>query len=84
MMFANYDFVVFAAAEDDIEEVATNQRMFQNVINAHTLASPDLQFVVFPGGTRVRCMRFSFWIWIAKQPGIWHLCFRRHTHTSLD
>lgn len=44
---------VFTAVDDDIEEVAVNKRMFQNVIDAHGLISPNLQFVVFPGGTRV-------------------------------
>ncbi|CAG8417499.1 unnamed protein product [Penicillium salamii] len=45
-------YLVFAAVEDDIEEVTTNLRMFKNVIDAHNLISPNLQFVVFPGGTR--------------------------------
>ncbi|KAH7147142.1 hypothetical protein B0J13DRAFT_595332 [Dactylonectria estremocensis] len=45
-------YLVFTAVEDDIKEVATNRRMFQNVIDAHTLLSPNLQFVAFPGGTR--------------------------------
>jgi len=39
--------------DDDIEEVATNRRMLQNVIDAHNLISPNLQFVAFVGGTRV-------------------------------
>lgn len=42
--------------EDDVEEVATNRSMLQNVVDAHTLLSPNLQFVVFPGGTRVNQM----------------------------
>ncbi|KAH6974259.1 hypothetical protein BKA56DRAFT_591114 [Ilyonectria sp. MPI-CAGE-AT-0026] len=45
-------YLVFTAVEDDIEEVALNRRMFQNVIDAHHLTSPNLQFVAFPGGTR--------------------------------
>lgn len=40
--------------EDDIEEVAVNQHMFQNVIDAHNTLSPGLQFVAFAGGTRVQ------------------------------
>jgi hypothetical protein len=44
---------VFQAIEDDIEEVATNLHMLQNVVDAHSLTSPDLQFVAFPGGSRV-------------------------------
>ncbi|KAI0801636.1 hypothetical protein GGR55DRAFT_692516 [Xylaria sp. FL0064] len=42
----------FTSALNDIEEAAINRRMLQNVINAHNLLSPALQFVVFPGGTR--------------------------------
>ncbi|KAJ5919714.1 hypothetical protein N7454_009549 [Penicillium verhagenii] len=45
-------YLVFTAVEDDIEEVSTNLRMFKNVIDAHGLISPNLQFVAFPGGTR--------------------------------
>jgi hypothetical protein len=45
---------VFTAVEDDIEEVATNLRMFRNVIEALNTLCPNLQFVAFPGGTRVR------------------------------
>ncbi|KAH6879409.1 hypothetical protein B0T10DRAFT_609852 [Thelonectria olida] len=45
-------YLVFTAIEDDVEEVAANCRMFQNVIDAHSLLSPNLQFVAFPGGTR--------------------------------
>ncbi|KAK4124687.1 hypothetical protein N657DRAFT_633714 [Parathielavia appendiculata] len=45
-------YLVFTAVEDDIEEVATNLRMFQNVIDAHNLLCPNLRFVTFPGGTR--------------------------------
>ncbi|KAH8660323.1 hypothetical protein BX600DRAFT_383064 [Xylariales sp. PMI_506] len=45
-------YLVFTAINDDIEEVATNLQMFQNVIGVHNLLSPRLQFVVFPGGTR--------------------------------
>ncbi|KAJ5113915.1 hypothetical protein N7456_002449 [Penicillium angulare] len=45
-------YLVFTAIEDDIEEVALNSRMFQNVIDAHNLISPNLKFVAFPGGTR--------------------------------
>lgn len=44
---------VFTAMDDDIEEVATNLRMLQNVIGAHNRLSPNLRFVTFPGGTRV-------------------------------
>lgn len=44
---------MFTAIDDDIEEVATNRRMFQNVIDAHGLVSSNLQFVAFAGGTRV-------------------------------
>ena len=43
--------------DDDIEEVATNQRMFQSVIDAHNMLSPNLRFVTFPGGTRVSSTR---------------------------
>ncbi|KAJ2996793.1 hypothetical protein NUW58_g854 [Xylaria curta] len=42
----------FTSVPDEVEEVATNRRMLQNVIDAHNLLSPSLQFVVFPGGTR--------------------------------
>lgn len=52
-MLDTYNPRVFTAVEDDLEEVAVNRRMFQNVIDAHGLISPNLQFVVFPGGTRV-------------------------------
>ncbi|KAL7915572.1 hypothetical protein GGI35DRAFT_437180 [Trichoderma velutinum] len=45
-------YLVFTAVEDDIEEVTTNLQMFQTVIDAHHLLSPNLKFVVFPGGTR--------------------------------
>jgi len=31
--------------------------MLQNVIDAHGLLSPNLQFVAFPGGTRVKAVR---------------------------
>lgn len=42
-----------AVGGDDIKEVATNLRMFSNVVDAHTQLSSKLKFVVFPGGTRV-------------------------------
>ncbi|KAL2206999.1 hypothetical protein CC79DRAFT_1335232 [Sarocladium strictum] len=45
-------YLVFSAVSDDIEEVATNRHMFQNVIDAHNTLSPNLEFVAFPGGTR--------------------------------
>ncbi|GFN18552.1 SDR family oxidoreductase [Aspergillus tubingensis] len=45
-------YLAFAAMDDDLEEVATNRRMLQNVIDAHNLISPKLQFVAFVGGTR--------------------------------
>ncbi|KAI0425058.1 hypothetical protein F5Y09DRAFT_117278 [Xylaria sp. FL1042] len=45
-------YLAFTSASDDIDEVATNRRMLQNVIDAHNFLSPGLQFVVFPGGTR--------------------------------
>ncbi|KAJ5400914.1 hypothetical protein N7465_011403 [Penicillium sp. CMV-2018d] len=45
-------YLVFTAIDDDLEEVATNKRMFQSVIDAHGLVSPNLLFVAFPGGTR--------------------------------
>ncbi|PYH70628.1 SDR family oxidoreductase [Aspergillus vadensis CBS 113365] len=45
-------YLAFAAMDDDLEEVATNRRMLQNVIDAHNLISPNLQFVAFVGGTR--------------------------------
>ncbi|KAJ5683437.1 hypothetical protein N7462_006602 [Penicillium macrosclerotiorum] len=45
-------YLVFTAVKNDIEEVATNLQMFKNVIDAHNLISPNLQFVTFPGGTR--------------------------------
>ncbi|KAJ5723754.1 hypothetical protein N7488_001789 [Penicillium malachiteum] len=45
-------YLVFTAIDDEIEEVATNRRMFQNVIDAHNLLSPNLEFVAFTGGTR--------------------------------
>ncbi|KAI3324465.1 hypothetical protein HD806DRAFT_492679 [Xylariaceae sp. AK1471] len=45
-------YLVFTSVPDEIEEVTTNQQMLQNVIDAHALLSPNLQFVVFPGGTR--------------------------------
>ncbi|KAI0452223.1 hypothetical protein F5B21DRAFT_484540 [Xylaria acuta] len=45
-------YLVFSSVPDEIEEVATNRRMLRNVIDAHNLLSPNLQFVVFPGGTR--------------------------------
>jgi nucleoside-diphosphate-sugar epimerase len=44
---------VFTAVDDISEEVATNRKMFKNVIDAHSLISPKLKFVTFPGGTRV-------------------------------
>lgn len=45
-----------AVGGDDIKEVATNLHMFRNIIDAHDILSPDLQFVAFPGGTRVSIM----------------------------
>ncbi|GKZ27356.1 hypothetical protein AbraIFM66951_005098 [Aspergillus brasiliensis] len=45
-------YLVFTAIDDDLEEVATNRRMLQKVIDAHNLISPNLQFVAFVGGTR--------------------------------
>ncbi|KAJ5248909.1 hypothetical protein N7468_000360 [Penicillium chermesinum] len=45
-------YLVFTAMEDDVEEVATNYRMFQRVIDVHNVTSPRLKFVAFPGGTR--------------------------------
>ncbi|KAI0177342.1 hypothetical protein BJ166DRAFT_561117 [Pestalotiopsis sp. NC0098] len=49
----NIFYLVFnAVGGDDIKEVATNLHMFRNVIDAHGLLSPNLQFVAFPGGTR--------------------------------
>ncbi|OKL60379.1 hypothetical protein UA08_04019 [Talaromyces atroroseus] len=45
-------YLVFAANDDDLEEVAINRRMFLNVIRAHDVLSPSLQFVAFAGGTR--------------------------------
>ncbi|CAG8298957.1 unnamed protein product [Penicillium olsonii] len=45
-------YLVFTAIDDDLEEVAVNRSMFQSVIDAHGLVSPNLQFVTFPGGTR--------------------------------
>ncbi|KAJ5709057.1 hypothetical protein N7493_010391 [Penicillium malachiteum] len=45
-------YLVFTAIDDEIEEVATNRRMFENVIDAHNLLSPNLKFVAFTGGTR--------------------------------
>ncbi|KAJ5179198.1 hypothetical protein N7492_002408 [Penicillium capsulatum] len=47
-------YLVFSAIDDDIEEVAVNRRMFQNVIDAHALLSPNLQFgygIYAAGGT---------------------------------
>lgn len=51
--------IVFTAVDDDLEEVETNRRMFQNVIDAHSTISPDLQFVAFTGGTRVSFLSYS-------------------------
>ncbi|KAJ5147499.1 hypothetical protein N7476_000975 [Penicillium atrosanguineum] len=45
-------YLVFTAVDDNLEEVATNRQMFRNVIDAHSLLSPRLEFVAFPGGTR--------------------------------
>ncbi|KAI0506926.1 hypothetical protein F5B22DRAFT_621895 [Xylaria bambusicola] len=45
-------YQVFASVPEDIEEVAVNGHMFQAVITAHNLLCPNLQFVIFPGGTR--------------------------------
>ncbi|KAJ6075755.1 hypothetical protein N7499_007736 [Penicillium canescens] len=45
-------YLVFTAVGDITEEVATNRKMFKNVIDAHSLISPKLKFVTFPGGTR--------------------------------
>ncbi|KAJ5104532.1 hypothetical protein NUU61_001879 [Penicillium alfredii] len=45
-------YLVFSAIDDDLEEVAVNRHMFENVIDAHNLISPNLKFVAFPGGTR--------------------------------
>ncbi|KAI3334426.1 hypothetical protein F4824DRAFT_490177 [Ustulina deusta] len=45
-------YLVFTAAPNGVDEVATNRGMLQNVIDAHNLLSPNLQFVVFPGGAR--------------------------------
>ena len=76
---------VFTAMDDDIEEVAVNKRMFQNVIDAHGLISPNLQFVVFPGGTRVSKYRLQGTEEneaILKQSGLRYLCPRRHLHPS--
>lgn len=50
---------MFQAVEDDIEEVAINRRMFQNVVDAHTILSPNLQFVAFAGGTRVSSLPYG-------------------------
>ncbi|KAF3016526.1 hypothetical protein E8E14_011657 [Neopestalotiopsis sp. 37M] len=47
-----YYLVFNAVGGDDIKEVATNLRMFSNVVDAHTQLSSKLKFVVFPGGTR--------------------------------
>nr|CAD70323.1 conserved hypothetical protein [Neurospora crassa] len=43
---------IYYLVENDIDEVAINRRMFQNVVDAHTILSPNLQFVAFAGGTR--------------------------------
>ncbi|KAI1123326.1 hypothetical protein F5Y10DRAFT_252006 [Nemania abortiva] len=45
-------YLAFTSIPDDVEEVAVNRRMLQNVIDTHNLLSPNLRFVVFPGGTR--------------------------------
>ncbi|KAI1299495.1 hypothetical protein F5Y03DRAFT_250932 [Xylaria venustula] len=45
-------YLVFTSVTDDVEEVAVNRRMLQAVVDAHDLLCPDLQFVIFPGGTR--------------------------------
>ncbi|ORY57731.1 uncharacterized protein BCR38DRAFT_501247 [Pseudomassariella vexata] len=45
-------YFAFTSVNDDIEEVATNRAMLKNVIDAINLLSAELQFVVFPGGTR--------------------------------
>ncbi|KAJ8122916.1 hypothetical protein ONZ43_g1009 [Nemania bipapillata] len=45
-------YLAFTSVPDSVEEVATNRHMLQNVIDAHNLLSPNLQFVAFPGGTR--------------------------------
>jgi nucleoside-diphosphate-sugar epimerase len=50
---AEANYTVFAASGDHIEEVAINRRMFLNVLRAHNVLSPSLQFVEFAGGTRV-------------------------------
>ncbi len=50
---------MFTAIADDIEEVDTNRQMMQNVIDAHERLSPDLRFVAFPGGTRVRLQKLT-------------------------
>ncbi|OQD82151.1 hypothetical protein PENANT_c023G11143 [Penicillium antarcticum] len=43
---------LFTAVSEISEEVATNRQMLKNVIAAHSLISPELKFVAFPGGTR--------------------------------
>lgn len=57
---------VFSAIDDDLEEVAVNRQMFQNAIDAHNLLSPNLQFVAFPGGTRVSRMKMTNHIYLSR------------------
>lgn len=76
--------IVFTAIDDDIEEVATNLRMLQNVIDAHTTLSTDLQFVAFPGGTRVSTCIAPELVQTNERVGIRHLRPWRHIHSSTD
>jgi hypothetical protein len=39
---------LFNAVDNDLREVATKRLMFQNIIDAHSLISPDLQFMARP------------------------------------
>ncbi|KAI0531626.1 hypothetical protein GGR58DRAFT_492993 [Xylaria digitata] len=45
-------YLAFTSIPNGTEEVATNRRMFQNIVDTHNSLSPNLQFVVFIGGTR--------------------------------
>ncbi|KAG7091986.1 hypothetical protein E1B28_008373 [Marasmius oreades] len=45
-------YFVFTSMADDTEEVEVNRKMIEVAIDALNVLSPNLQFVVFPGGTR--------------------------------
>ncbi|KAK8052337.1 hypothetical protein PG993_003722 [Apiospora rasikravindrae] len=47
-----YYFVFTSVGHDLEEEVAVNKKMLENVVDAVSILSQNLKFIVFPGGTR--------------------------------